>query len=125
IVVVLNAGEGSSRRTKIHQNPWSHASQRWNLLQHSELVLVQVRLIFLGESTVLVAVHSKRCSAAEFADENRLLVTERPLHFVGVLGVILAIPPDVFVEADHVEVLAERIIHGSMLIIRMLGFVGC
>src|SRR5580704_15876973 len=51
---------------------------------------------------------------AKFADDQRLRVLAIPLKVIGVFG-MFEIPPQIFVEAQNVEALADWIIEDSLV----------
>src|ERR1700683_2242226 len=67
-------------------------------------------LVLFGPALGIKAVYARLCVAAEFADDERLLIANVPDSRVRVLRQLL-IPADVFVHADYVERFSERIVH--------------
>src|SRR5580704_9412412 len=55
---ILNAGQHSVRRTKIHQYPGAHSSKLRNAIEHGQLMAVNIRLIFLCPPLVVVSVQA-------------------------------------------------------------------
>jgi hypothetical protein len=50
VVIVLHTRQKPSRGTKVHQNPWCHAAQLRNAVQHAQLMLKYTRLKLLVPS---------------------------------------------------------------------------
>ena len=67
-------------------------------------------LVFLGPTLRRGTVQAGLCVAAKFADDERLLVCNVPHSRIRVLRQLL-VPADVFVHADHVEGLTQRIVN--------------
>ncbi len=63
---------------------------------------IDVRLVLLSPSFILSAVQTGLCARAEFADDERLLIGDLPLGFIGAVRMAF-VPSDVFVDADDVE----------------------
>ena len=95
---------------EIHQYPRAHASQLRYPVEHSELVAVDTGLILLGPALVFSAMQTGLGVAAKLAHNQWLLVGDAPLGRIRVLRALL-IPADVFIEADHVQRLAQRIVN--------------
>jgi len=57
---ILHPGQQPYRGSKIHQDPGRHARKRRNSPQHSELVFVEPRLIFLGPSLTNIAMGGRK-----------------------------------------------------------------
>src|SRR5712664_2362878 len=60
VIEILYARQRSARRAKISQDPRSHAAERRNLLQHPELMLIQILLVLLGPSHARVTVIAEK-----------------------------------------------------------------
>src|ERR1051325_5098264 len=72
VVEVLYARQRSARRAEVRQNPRRHPAQGRYLLQHPDLMLVDVTLILLRPALRLVAVAARQGVAAELTDDERL-----------------------------------------------------
>lgn len=101
ITVVLDFRQRAPRGAKIHQKPWRHRAERWDPLQHANLVNEEIGPAFLGPALVLIAVSAVGRATAEFADDERLGVGGPPLHPVRALPLSL-VPTHVFIQSQHV-----------------------
>ena len=81
IELVLDAHEGPIGRTEIHQHPRAHASKLGNLVKHRQLMAIDVGLILLSPSFVFTAVQTGLGVGTEFADDQRLLVSDPPVGY--------------------------------------------
>src|SRR5580658_8968243 len=109
IEIVLNAGQRPIGRAKIHQAPRAHTSKLRNLVQHRQLMAVDVGLVLFSPALVVASVESGLGSASKLADNERLLILDAPLSRVRGIGMSL-VPPDILVESDYIQCLAERIV---------------
>ena len=85
------------------------ASQLTNALEHKQLVPVEVGLILFSPARIGFAVETILRVSAEFADDQRLIVSNLPNGLVDLLRRVL-IPSDVFIESNDIERFAERIV---------------
>src|SRR5438105_9258671 len=115
VVEILDARQRSARGAEIHQNPRTGAAQERDSFQHTHLMLVEVLLIFLSPSRQSVAVFTIERVAAEFTHDERLLIHSLPFYSVSLFRQTV-VPAHVLVTAQHVEVLAERVIYHLRLL---------
>jgi hypothetical protein len=71
-------------------------------------MLKQVVLIFLSPAFLGIAVPSGHSTAAKFTYDQRLIEARLPLQFVGVFR-MSPVPPQIFVEAENIERVSQRI----------------
>jgi len=73
IEIILKTRENSSRAAKVFENPWCHPAEEGNALQHNNLMLVEILLIFLGPTCERIAMVAKECIAPEFTHDQGLV----------------------------------------------------
>src|SRR5882762_9595238 len=86
-------------------------------------MLIQILLVLLGPSHSLVPMVPKKSVTAEFADDERLVLSDLPGQAVGFLRQPV-IPTDVFVAAQHIEVFSQWIINHLRVGVRVVTLVG-
>src|SRR5438270_13894636 len=78
-------------------------------------MLVQALLILLSPSRQSVSVFTVERVASEFTHDERLLIPGLPFYSVGLFRQTV-VPAHVFVTAQHVEVLPERVVYHLRLL---------
>jgi len=103
VPAVLNIRERTSRRTEVCEYPRRGTAPLRYSLEHGKGLPIQILLIFLAEARETIGVEPLQCIGAELADDNRLLISERPGDLRQLVGQTV-IPADVLVEAQQVRV---------------------
>ena len=79
-----------------------------------QLADVEIRLILLGPTLARVPVLAVRRIGSKFTDNQRLVVLALPLEAIRIFR-MPEIPAQIFVEAQNVEALSNRIIENSFI----------
>src|SRR5208283_2371286 len=122
ITEVLNPGQKTTWRIKVHQHPRGHSCERRNFLQHLQLVLEKICLILLSEAGSGMPMFAVERAPAELAHDQRLVICEAPLDAIGIFRRML-IPADIFVQSQNIEKLPERVAQPPGIRTRSFGVV--
>ena len=110
------------RRAKIFQDPWARAAQERDLAERSDLVFVDVFLIFLGPALRGGAVQTVLGFAAKLADDHRLVVGRAPNGYVQVRRDSF-VPTDVLVDSKNIQVGDDGIVKDPLVRLSRVGLI--
>src|SRR5690242_13110098 len=74
VEIVLNSRQRAPRAAKIFQNPGCNAAQKWDALQHGNLVLIEILLVLFAPARERIAMVAKARVPPKFAHDEWLVV---------------------------------------------------
>src|SRR6185503_19603482 len=101
IPVVLDVWQRTAWRAEVREDPRRRPTQKRNLLQHRDLMLVDALLILLGPSRRRITMMTEQSIAAKFTHHERLLILRAPLQSIRFLRQTI-VPTDILVTPKHV-----------------------
>src|SRR4030095_2117265 len=123
IVEILYPRQWPTWRAEVSQDPGRYPPERWNLLKHCNLMLVQISLVLFGPYHTFIAMVTKEGVRSELADDERLVQTRLPCQAVSLLGQTV-VPANIFITAKHIEIFSQRIVNNLSVWIGITALVG-
>ena len=109
IVIVLYSRQQPQWRAEVHQQPRAHSPQLRNLIQHDELMFVNIGLKFFCPPGGDITMQAGLCAAAKFAHDERLLIANVPLGVISVGGRMF-VPANVLIGSQHVQDITKWVV---------------
>src|SRR5215471_7770929 len=112
VEVVFDSRQRAPGTTKVFQNPWCKAAQKRNTLQHGNLVLIKILLIFLAPPRERVAMVTKARVAAKFAHDERLIISRYPVGHV-CIGRTMYVPANILIVTQYIQIASDGIVNAE------------
>src|SRR5215467_14653427 len=112
VEVVFDSRQRAPGTTKVFENPWCKAAQKRNTLQHGNLVLIKILLVFLAPTCERIAMVAKTRIAAKFAHDERLIISRYPVGQI-CIGRAMDVPANILIVTQYIQIAGDGVVNAE------------